>query len=195
MSLKERFERLKKWSEGLHWCSRCKEYLPIANFGKQTNSPFGLRSWCKDCRKRERKQGARRIRAYKQRYYQEHKADILAKSHRRYLEKRGEVLAQMAERNRLFRAKYIVMMGGECQRCGFVRFQSSLAFHHVDPTQKNGTVQAAVVCGDHNRAMAELDKCVLLCFNCHQAYHAGEWEAKFIKREGLGWTLESQQSQ
>jgi hypothetical protein len=40
------------------------------------------------------------------------------------------------------------------------------------------------------KARDEIDKCVLLCRNCHTAYHAEEWDAKFIKRDGLGWTIE-----
>lgn len=65
-------------------------------------------------------------------------------------------------------------MGGKCQCCGYSRCNSSLDFHHIDPTQKElsfGKVSA------NPRAWAvivkELRKCILVCRNCHGEIHAG----------------------
>ncbi len=61
-------------------------------------------------------------------------------------------------------------LGGHCQICKYDRCVSALEFHHVDPREKDFEVSAkmgwAVV-------RPELDKCVLLCANCHRAVHAG----------------------
>jgi len=133
--------------------------------------------------------GAEDIRAAKQRWYQEHKAEVLIKNHARYAARRDGILEQEAERNKELRTKYVSLMGGKCQRCGYSEFLGALAFHHVDPNNKIEQPQRAVMSGNHDRAIAELSKCVLLCFNCHQGIHAGEWAASFVKRDGLGWTI------
>lgn len=56
--------------------------------------------------------------------------------------------------------------GGSCQLCGYGDCLRSLDFHHMDPDQKEFHFG-----GKHNygwdRLRAELDKCVLLCRNCH----------------------------
>lgn len=62
--------------------------------------------------------------------------------------------------------------GGECVGCGYNRCLSVLDFHHLNPAEKDfrvslrkGTLDAVV--------KAELDKCVLVCSNCHREIHAG----------------------
>ena len=80
-------------------------------------------------------------------------------------------------------------IGGECQRCGYSEFYQALAFHHVDPAEKDLPISKVIYSGDFDRAYAEVDKCALLCFNCHQSYHAQQWDAEFVKRDGGGWTI------
>lgn len=71
-------------------------------------------------------------------------------------------------------------LGGECIICGFNEYDAALDCHHVDPKTKKFSI--ARLLSDTSpkksdamkRLFKELDKCVLLCANCHRAYHAGE---------------------
>ena len=59
-----------------------------------------------------------------------------------------------------------------CAICGYNDYDSCLNFHHVNSKDKKFIVSASN-CGRSNNFLAkELDKCILLCSNCHQEIHA-----------------------
>lgn len=61
-------------------------------------------------------------------------------------------------------------LGGKCSNCGYDKCLAALEFHHLDPTQKdNKYVNMRGKFSD--RLKKELDKCVLLCANCHREVH------------------------
>lgn len=57
-----------------------------------------------------------------------------------------------------------------CQICGYNKCMRALEFHHKDPTQKDFGISRQL-----NRNIddlkAEVDKCILLCSNCHAEEH------------------------
>jgi|ERR1700722_1456958 len=67
--------------------------------------------------------------------------------------------------------KAIEYKGGKCLICGYDRCHRALKFHHIDPTAKDFAVSGGVKSWETIRA--ELDKCVLVCGNCHDEIHAG----------------------
>jgi hypothetical protein len=67
------------------------------------------------------------------------------------------------------RTKAIEYKGGKCEICGYSRYRGALEFHHKDPTQKDPTGLRAYKL---SRLFAEVDKCLLLCSNCHREEHA-----------------------
>ncbi len=72
----------------------------------------------------------------------------------------------------LVKRKAIDYKGGKCQICGYDKCVRSLDFHHVDPTKKDFAISEF-----KNRKIEklkdELDKCILLCSNCHGEVHDG----------------------
>lgn len=66
--------------------------------------------------------------------------------------------------------KAIDYKGGKCVRCGYSRCNSSMDFHHLDPSQKDFTI-GGNHCLSWERLKVELDKCILLCKNCHGEEH------------------------
>lgn len=61
--------------------------------------------------------------------------------------------------------------GGKCSYCGYDKCLDALQFHHLDPTEKEfhlGQGRGKKL----ETIKAELDKCVLLCSNCHIEEHA-----------------------
>jgi predicted transcriptional regulator len=60
--------------------------------------------------------------------------------------------------------------GGKCCLCGYNKYLGSMDFHHVDPSKKDYSISSLRSYG-WNKLKIELDKCVLLCKNCHGELH------------------------
>ena len=61
--------------------------------------------------------------------------------------------------------------GGKCINCGYCKCIRALKFHHIDSTKKDFTISAVSKAWD--KLKAELDKCLLVCGNCHDEIHEG----------------------
>lgn len=77
---------------------------------------------------------------------------------------------QTIERGRKNRATYIEYKGGKCEICGYNRCFDALEFHHINPEEKDPNFQSMRYWG-LDKAKEELDKCLLLCSNCHREEH------------------------
>lgn len=69
------------------------------------------------------------------------------------------------------KVKSIEYKGGKCQLCGYNKCKSSLSFHHLDPNEKDFSISS--VNWSFDRIKNELDKCILVCTNCHGEIHEG----------------------
>ena len=59
-----------------------------------------------------------------------------------------------------------------CAKCGYNQYVQALDFHHIDPTIKDANISDLTNgCYGTNRILAEIDKCVCLCANCHRVFH------------------------
>ena len=61
--------------------------------------------------------------------------------------------------------------GGKCQCCGYSKCIEALEFHHLDPNIKSFTISGKSK--SFNSLKSEVDKCILVCSNCHKEIHAG----------------------
>ena len=61
--------------------------------------------------------------------------------------------------------------GGKCQYCGYSKCIEALEFHHLDPNIKSFTISGKSK--SFNSLKSEVDKCILVCSNCHKEIHAG----------------------
>ena len=57
----------------------------------------------------------------------------------------------------------------KCNRCGYDDYRA-LQFHHTDDN-KEGTPSVIARCRSWENVMEELNKCEVLCANCHQIEH------------------------
>lgn len=69
--------------------------------------------------------------------------------------------------------KAIEYLGGKCIYCGYNKCAASLAFHHRDPTEKSFGLSHRGLSRKFEDITTELDKCDLVCSNCHGELHAG----------------------
>lgn len=65
-------------------------------------------------------------------------------------------------------------LGGCCQLCGYKKALSALEFHHKDPSHKDFGIAASGSTRSFEKMKVELDKCILVCANCHREIHAGD---------------------
>lgn len=66
----------------------------------------------------------------------------------------------------------LVYLGNKCSKCGYDKSIFSLAFHHIDPKTKE--FQICSCCRSWETLKPELDKCIVLCTNCHRKLHSEE---------------------
>ena len=68
-----------------------------------------------------------------------------------------------------YKLKMIEYKGGKCERCGYDKNISALDFHHIDSSTKKFTLSDTHHSWDETKK--ELDKCILVCANCHRELH------------------------
>lgn len=76
--------------------------------------------------------------------------------------------------NNKFRDKIdaVNKLGGECSICGYKKCLSALEFHHMNPSTKEfGLANARSNKKHFENFDNELEKCILLCANCHREFH------------------------
>jgi 5-methylcytosine-specific restriction endonuclease McrA len=61
-------------------------------------------------------------------------------------------------------------MGGHCCQCGFNDSLTALHFHHINPANKSFNINQGIT-KKWEVIKLELDKCILLCMNCHFKEH------------------------
>jgi hypothetical protein len=69
-----------------------------------------------------------------------------------------------------------------CVTCGFDH-PAALDFHHVEQKKANRKVHKLVSDGHtKKRILTEIEKCVVLCSNCHRVHHHDERQIKKQKK-------------
>ncbi len=76
------------------------------------------------------------------------------------------------DRQRLWKRKAIEYKGSKCVICQYDKYDGALEFHHKDPSHKEYGLSAGRL-KTFLSSKNELDKCLLVCSNCHREIHAG----------------------
>jgi 5-methylcytosine-specific restriction endonuclease McrA len=79
------------------------------------------------------------------------------------------------DRQRDFKKQCVDYKGGKCVFCGYDKYIGSLDFHHLDPAKKDfglSKVKNTSFNKNQDKIKKELDKCILVCRNCHGEIHA-----------------------
>lgn len=77
---------------------------------------------------------------------------------------------KMLDKRQNNKARAVEYLGGRCKRCGFNENISILHFHHLDPGDKKYNISEKLNRG-FEFIQSELNKCILLCVNCHLIVH------------------------
>lgn len=135
-------------------CPKCDKTKHANKFGKDKNRKDGRNVYCKQCNREAGNERYRNLTPEK-------------KDRRKYFHDRRR------ERLRPAWMKIIEEKFGqlECSRCGFNESFSALDFHHEDPSSKEFYIGHLFDMVPNEERIAELDKCTLLCSNCHRILH------------------------
>jgi transposase len=127
-------------------CASCKEEKDETEFNKRRSSPDGLQYSCKQC-----------TRSQYGKHYGTNKTTIRDNN----LKRRQTVREQLDEYKKTLC----------CEKCGEAE-PVCLDFHHVDG--KDFEISSGVPKGySWENILAEIQKCSVLCANCHRKVHAG----------------------
>lgn len=85
-------------------------------------------------------------------------------------------------KNAIIKYKICQLFNNECFICKFDKCLSALEFHHIDPKEKEFNFSHAAS-KSWDSIKSELEKCVLLCSNCHRHFHhnCDDYSCKFKK--------------
>jgi hypothetical protein len=128
--------------------------LKCSPFGRHNTSPtlhVGCEKLCNKCGEKDPSK------------FYGNKRHICGKCHAKYTTERGK------------RKKQFVCekLGGKCVSCGYDKYVGSLDIHHKDPAKKDSNFRSKRGWSEE-RILKEIENCILLCRNCHAAFHAGE---------------------
>lgn len=129
-------------------CFKCKKSLALEYFKSNKTRKDQKCSQCVSCQK-----------LYRREHYEKNKQKYIDKAKLKRLEYR--------ERWKEYKKTL------KCNRCE-ENHPACLCFHHSDPTTKEHTVSWLVVNGSFKNLMKEIDKCEVLCANCHAKEHWSE---------------------
>ena len=81
------------------------------------------------------------------------------------------------DKGRFNRLKAIQYLGGQCVCCGYNKHSCALDIHHLNPGNKSKSF-STFRGWSWEKIEAEIQDCILLCKNCHSAFHSGvlEWD-------------------
>lgn len=133
-------------------CSKCKQELEFSQFRWRNKAKGVLHSQCKNCEKQVDK-----IR-YKNSFTRQN--SVLTR-------------AEQQKENNLFIVNTLKAKG--CAKCGEKRLYL-MDFHHVNSEDKVNTIAHMTKSASKETLLNELDKCIILCSNCHREFHYFEKE-------------------
>ena len=129
-------------------CTRCRQELPFDLFGKNKSKKDGLQTHCKTCRKE------------------------INNNHYKNSSKRREAVRRNASLHKIRNTEFLNEVKSQgCCKCGEAEL-CVLDFHHLgrnkdfDISKKRGSFSI-------EKLKNELEKCIVVCSNCHRKIHAG----------------------
>jgi hypothetical protein len=154
-------------------CTKCGEKKPSTTdyFTKSSRSKKdGLHPQCKECKNTT-------VRRQLSEWRKDPEWVARQKAH---LKKHRETADKDPRRDRALarKLKFIEMKGGCCEKCGYDKNIGAFDFHHTNPKERSISINARTMAyaGNEQELLEELEKCQLLCANCHREEHYPQLE-------------------
>ncbi len=91
---------------------------------------------------------------------------------RTYSDKRQYLIRAVHKRRKKIRQMAVEYKDGRCEICGYDRCMEALEFHHNNSSDKDFSISDKGYTRSWKRVKEELDKCIMVCANCHRELHA-----------------------
>lgn len=78
---------------------------------------------------------------------------------------------KVKSRRKVVKEILVDIKGGKCQNCGYEKCIAALDFHHRDESKKSFSLSTAGLSRSLSKLKKEVEKCDLLCANCHREVH------------------------
>ena len=154
---------------GYKWCSKCQSIKKLDKSPPRRAAHDGHDYRCKDCHKESsekwKKENPDKYRLSKKKTYLKYREKEIKRSKDNRIKQRSKWMD-------------IVRLKGmdKCSRCGFDKHFCAIDFHHTDPYEKDFKIAQIIDTKPTTAKIAELDKCIPLCANCHRILHHGDEE-------------------
>ena len=180
-------------------CTKCNIVKTIDQFGKEKNGKYGVQSRCKVCRAEIRKEQYEKNKVTEIEYGKQYRKDNQEKEKaraKRYKELNPEKVKEQkknwamankelvnhySKNHRDTRREFldIIKLEEGCQTCGYNGHPRALQFDHINPAEKLFTIADLLTCS-MDKLLTELEKCRVLCANCHSIHSWQEqhWKSK-----------------
>jgi len=103
---------------------------------------------------------------------------------RTYADRRDYLIKAVSLRRKRLKEMAVQYKGGKCVFCGYARYMGALDFHHMDPAKKDFGLSMQGLTRSWEKVKQELNKCILVCTNCHREIHAGLLQPSLVMRSG-----------
>ncbi|MFA4942989.1 MAG: hypothetical protein WC564_05130 [Patescibacteria group bacterium] len=97
----------------------------------------------------------------------------MVKEKRKYADRAEYIKNAVKKRRKDIRRMAVEYKGSACNLCGYKRCLKALEFHHLDSSEKDFGISNKGYTRSWEKVREEIDKCILLCSNCHREVHDG----------------------
>lgn len=126
-------------------CCRCKKEKPLSEFNRKSSNKDGLERYCKEChREKNRNHYVANKETYKE-------------SARKFKHQKREWYQELKQTLK-------------CESCGEDKHWR-LSFHHKDDNKEDSVSQMVIKNRSKEIILEEIEKCQVLCHNCHSDVH------------------------
>ena len=98
---------------------------------------------------------------------------IIMPDKRKYADRRESLIKAVAKRRKKIKELAVDYKGGKCQICKYSKCIGALELHHIQSDKKSFGIGDKGYTRSWEKVRNELDKCVLLCANCHREVESG----------------------
>jgi hypothetical protein len=95
------------------------------------------------------------------------------KETRTYRDRAHYLVLAVTKRRKKLKSLAVELKGGKCQICGYCKYVGALDFHHLDENKKDFDLSTRGLTRSWEKIKEEIDKCILVCSNCHREIHGG----------------------
>ena len=100
---------------------------------------------------------------------------------RKYSDRAEYIKKAVDKRRKKIKVLAVQYKGGSCSLCGYKRYVGALEFHHLKNKTKDFGLSLSGLTRSWAKTKKELNKCILVCANCHREIHGKLIKIKFKK--------------